>query len=165
MKPTKHKVAALLRHLPCRKIKVSALLAQIHCDAKSPTTGETIEMNDRPHPSPLPQERENRSPSLGVAKASRSSFAFGFDESRRGDRPFDIRKICNGQSLFPLHEPRSSRREEALTFFVRKIMSLLTSAATVQGFNARNSSSGNSLPGGEGQGEGGRYHYFQNLWN
>src|SRR2546429_3411927 len=36
------------------------------------------------------------------------------------------------------HEPRSSRREEAPTSFSRNRMSLLTSAATVQGFNARN---------------------------
>src|SRR5882757_5626399 len=55
----------------------------------------------------------------------------------------------------PPDKPRSSRREEALTCFARKTMSLLTSAVTVQGFNARNSSSGNSHPalssdGGEG---------------
>ena len=71
--------------------------------------------NDRPHPGPLPQERAERSPSLCVARASRSSFTFRFDEARRGDRPIDSRRISSGQSLFP-------------------------------------------LLGGEGHGEGGRYH-------
>ena len=113
MKPAKHKVAALLRQLPRCKVfqilgardsslKVSPLVTQIHPVAKSLNTVERIEMNDHPHPGPLPQERVNRSPSLCVARASRSSFAFRFDESRRGDRPFDSRKICNGQTLFHL---------------------------------------------------------------
>ena len=64
--------------------------------------GFKIEMNDRPHPDPLPQERENRSPSLGVARALCCSFARRFDEARRGDSQFELQKISNGQSLFPL---------------------------------------------------------------
>jgi len=47
----------------------------------------------------------------------------------------------------PLHEPRSSRREEAHSFSGKGSQSLLTSAATVQGFNARRLAWENSLPG------------------
>ena len=56
-------------------------------------------------------------------------------------------------------EPRSRRREEAHSEIrnpkseIRNSESLLTSAATIQGLNARNFS-GKSLPGGEGRGEG-----------
>src|SRR5437870_2422940 len=59
--------------------------------------------------------------------------------------------------LHAFHEPRSSRREEALAIsdFGFRIsdfrQSLLTSAATVQGFKARNFS-GKSLPFGWGEG-------------
>ena len=56
----------------------------------------------------------------------------------------------------PPHEPRSSRREEAHSNLVEGSQSLLTSAATVQGFNTR-TLSGNSLPApaiaGRGAGE------------
>ena len=45
----------------------------------------------------------------------------------------------------PPHKPRSSRREPA-HYFPRKDQSRLTSAATVQGFNAPNFVSGDSLP-------------------
>ena len=72
-------------------------------------------LNDRPHPGPLPPEREKRSQPLCIARASRNSFAFRFDEAKRGGRPIDARKNCIGQTRFP-------------------------------------------LPGGEGQGEGGRIH-------
>ncbi len=44
----------------------------------------------------------------------------------------------------PLHESRSSQREEAPSEFREKDQSLLTSAATVQGFKAQNFISGNS---------------------
>jgi hypothetical protein len=44
----------------------------------------------------------------------------------------------------PPHEPRSSRRKEARIAYIRNRMSLLTSAATVQGFKARNLVSGKS---------------------
>ena len=74
------------------------------------TALKTIEMNDRPHPGPLPQERENRSPSRCVAKALRSSFAFRFDESRRGDRPFDSLK--NLQRPIAVSSPRGEGQGE-----------------------------------------------------
>src|SRR5438876_1132846 len=48
------------------------------------------------------------------------------------------------------YEPRSSRREEAHSISAEGSWSLLTSAATVQRFNARNLS-GKSLPEGEGE--------------
>jgi len=48
----------------------------------------------------------------------------------------------------PPHEPRSSRREEAHSFSGEGSQSLLTSAATVQGFNARRLAWENSLPDG-----------------
>jgi hypothetical protein len=59
-------------------------------------------MNARPHPDPLPQEREKRSPLLGVVKASDDLSVICFDEPSRSARPFDSRKYCGGQWLFPL---------------------------------------------------------------
>ncbi len=50
------------------------------------------------------------------------------------------------RSITPFHEPRRSRRKEAHFFSNPKSQSLLTSAPTVQGFNARSFISVNSLP-------------------
>ncbi len=38
----------------------------------------------------------------GETWVSPGLFAFLFDEPKRGDRLFDLPKICNGQRLFPL---------------------------------------------------------------
>jgi len=56
----------------------------------------------------------------------------------------------------PPHEPRSSGRESAHSSTVEN-WSRLTSAATVQGFNARTLGSGNSLPVRRGEGIGARF--------
>jgi hypothetical protein len=91
--------------------------------------------------SPSQRERENRSQSL--------------DKSIAGGTDDDFRANESGRLPSPPRGPRSSGRESAPSSFGQS-QSRLTSAATVQGFNARNSFSGNSLPGGEDQGEGER---------
>ena len=94
-----------------------------------------------PHPDPT-HEPERRAPPrlVGASASGLAETVLGAPLRFRGTNRDGSRAVES------LHEPRSSRRKEALTFFVRKIMSLLTSAATVQGFNARNFCSGNSLP-------------------
>ncbi len=78
-----------------------------------------------------------------------------------GDSRFMASTHVQFLEVFALHEPRSSRRKEAQSEIrnpkseIRNSESLLTSVATVQGFNARNFSR-NSLPGGEGRAEGER---------
>jgi hypothetical protein len=66
------------------------------------------------------------------------------------------------RSLSPLHEPpaRSRRREEAVRLGIQRPPPRYLGGYRVQGFNARIVSSANSLPGGEGMGEGERHTNF-----
>ncbi len=89
------------------------------------------------------RRRPVASPFAAVA-AERASEA----KERKGEREMMLQESPHPFSPAPVpnpHEPRSSRRKEAHSFSGKGSQSLLTSAATVQGFKARNLGSRNSF--------------------
>jgi hypothetical protein len=95
------KVSPVVTQMSFRPI-VAPAVRQFLPIAKTLTTGETIALNDRPHPGPLPREREKRSLTFSVARVSYCSLASCDEEASRSDRRFNYRIFRIGQSLFPL---------------------------------------------------------------
>ncbi len=98
-------------------------------------------------------ERGQRSPLPKDSNAATATTAFWPCVESGIRKPECFEFLQNPATTPPPHEPRSSRRKEAHSESGDRSQSLLTSAATVQGFQAR-TCSGKSPPKGEGWGEG-----------